>query len=425
MGYKTKKFKADDQQEFKYILGAFLKYHRLQERLSLVFISDVIHINKGYLSEVENGKRFLAPKHIDEVMGFLGIKFDDNKNILLELRKLLKELMTYYISIDYDEITKKVLFIYDKESHYLNSYGFFVYHLIKLLFEILIHGDTDSIIEIEQLLLNYTDALNDEEQIIFFILMANYYMQCNDIDKSYIYINQGYEKLEIFNNTLYLSILKHIEAGILSYLGFGNRAYICSIDALKYFQSTYYFKRILAINNTIGLSLVAMGLYKDAESHYLTVLNSLDGSAVEEKITILNNLSWCCTLGGMYDNAIYYSDLALKSGSKFKELLINKPYSLYKLDMKNEAAELIIEELKNDLPLYFECFLEVLYYRIVNDENMFIIKAKDLYELTIEKKDIEIRKLVLDLMIEYYKEKKDYSEIIECLENMLSCYRTL
>ena len=67
-------------------------------------------------------------------------------------------------------------------------------------------------------------------------------------------------------------------------------------------------------------------------------------------------MSWCCTLGGMYDNAIYYSDLALKSGSKFKELLINKPYSLYKLDMKNEAAELIIEELKKWLTTLFWMF---------------------------------------------------------------------
>lgn len=424
MEYKTKSFEHDENYEYKLILGAFLKYHRLESQMSLSFVSYALNINKGYLSEAENGKRFLAKNHLNALTNIMGTSFNDSRSTLIEARNILRELMKFYICLDYSSIKDVANKLKKEKSINKNSYAFFDCFLIELFNEVINNRDVNKIDEIKDILNEYIDVLNDEEQCIYFLLMSNHYVRLNDVSNTYSYLNKGYIKLEKYSNSLFLALLQHNEAVITSYCGFGNRAYICAQEALSYFRNTCYFQRIVSINNTIGLALISMELYDEAEKHFLNLYDNLDDQSYrEEKVTILNNLSWCSILYGKYERAIYYTDLAIKAGSQFEELFINKPYALYKLERKKEALEIIKEAIKNENKTYFSDFLKLLYYRITNDKENFVNVAKILDEVTLEKKNFEIRKIVLEIIIDYYKEIEDQNNIIVYLDKLIICYK--
>lgn len=425
MEYKTKSFEQDRNYEYRLILGAFLKYNRLESQMSLSFVSYALNINKGYLSEAENGKRFLAKNHLNSLTNIMGISFNDNKSILIEARNILKDLMKFYISLDYDSIKDRVIRLKNENNINKNSYAFFDYLLVDLFNEVVNNREEDTIGKIKNVLDEYIDVLNDEEQCIYYLLMSNHYMRLNDVSNTYFYLNQGYKKLETYSNSLFLALFQHIEAGITSYCGFGNRAYICAHNALSYFRNTCYFQRIISINNIIGLALISMELYDKAEKHFLNLYDNLDEKSYsEERVTILNNLSWCSLLGEKYEQSIYYTDSALQAGSQFEELFINKPYALYKLGKEKEAMELIEKMIKKESKTYFSDFLKLLYYKITNEQEKFINVAKILDEITLENKNFEIRKIVLEIIIDYYKEMEDQNKIIAYLEKLIICYKT-
>ena len=98
MTFQSVKIIDNKELELRRILGAYLKYQREFDDLSLNYVSESLNINKGYLSEVENGKRNLSYNHYDEIMDFYDIKFNFEKNILEEITIKLYEILRNYIN---------------------------------------------------------------------------------------------------------------------------------------------------------------------------------------------------------------------------------------------------------------------------------------------------------------------------------------
>ena len=46
-----------------HIMGAFYRFHRIQQNISLSDFAKQLRMNKGFLSELENGKRHFPDAH--------------------------------------------------------------------------------------------------------------------------------------------------------------------------------------------------------------------------------------------------------------------------------------------------------------------------------------------------------------------------
>jgi transcriptional regulator with XRE-family HTH domain len=67
-------------------LGIELKEQRERQGLSLRQLADMINRNRGYLSQIELGKKVPGPRILEEIAGALDI----NRNVLLRHINLLK-----------------------------------------------------------------------------------------------------------------------------------------------------------------------------------------------------------------------------------------------------------------------------------------------------------------------------------------------
>ena len=121
MTFQSVKIIDNKELELRRILGAYLKYQREFDDLSLNYVSESLNINKGYLSEVENGKRNLSYNHYDEIMDFYDIKFNFEKNILEEITIKLYEILRNYINANI--VSEKEIFkeVFQDKNRYVTA----------------------------------------------------------------------------------------------------------------------------------------------------------------------------------------------------------------------------------------------------------------------------------------------------------------
>ena len=153
MTFISKTIIDKNEMEFRSILGAFLKFQRENDNISLNYVADSLSMNKGYLSEVENGRRSLSEKHYSTMMDFYDVNFNFDKSILEKLRLELVKAYELFIDLnplEYDVIHKLIL---NKEK-YENSYGFFVFQLILLFYNVRFARNEKEIIFLEPLIKN-------------------------------------------------------------------------------------------------------------------------------------------------------------------------------------------------------------------------------------------------------------------------------
>ena len=58
------------------LTGAYFRHQRIIDGLSLTYVADSIRMNKGFLSDLENGKRNFPDGTINQLNDFYNLKFD-------------------------------------------------------------------------------------------------------------------------------------------------------------------------------------------------------------------------------------------------------------------------------------------------------------------------------------------------------------
>ena len=63
------------------LTGAYFRHQRIIDGLSLTYVADSIRMNKGFLSDLENGKRNFPNGTIHQLSNFYDISFDENQQL--------------------------------------------------------------------------------------------------------------------------------------------------------------------------------------------------------------------------------------------------------------------------------------------------------------------------------------------------------
>ena len=72
-------------------IGGFFRNYRINDGLSLAYVADSIRMNKGFLSDLENGKRNFPNGTIQQLSNFYDISFDENQQLYDEACDILNE----------------------------------------------------------------------------------------------------------------------------------------------------------------------------------------------------------------------------------------------------------------------------------------------------------------------------------------------
>lgn len=420
MEFIAKKTIDKDKIEFNTILGAFLKYQRENDNISLNYVADSLSLNKGYLSEVENGKRNLSEKHYNTIMDFYDINFNFDKSILEKLK--LKFMKIFELYIDMSPLEKNMIqkLFLDKQK-YENSYGFFILQLVSLFYKIRFTRDEKEIIFLKSLINEYLYIYTDEEKVMYYDLLFQYYFWKKEFNKAYNYISIAHNicPRSTKTNGLYAIILYHLISILQCINKPGYTLGICK-EAAYEFKQVHMYNRLYYLDIFEGNSLSRMHLYEDAEKIYLSVLertNSIENIVLTR--TVYRNLSWNSLKKENYLDCIKYTNKIIEIDEETDELLSYIPYCFFKLNKKIECIEKIHELYDRITDDYYLLFINIIKYMIIDDDK-FIDLCNSFLKKCMKRGEYETEILIRNLQMDYFKEKKNYKELSKVQDRVIS-----
>lgn len=408
------------------IIGSYIRYIRKEESMTMSFVAEILKINKGYLSKIENGETNITSEKILKLTDVVDIKFVNDISLLSKSKHFLLELFEAHISMNQTKIEIML------DSYFLNfsmvkdSPAFFHYLLIELYDKLEIKKDLKKSKELIGLLEEYyRDVFDSKEQLFFCLMKAFYFQYMYQTVKSLKYLKEAEERYTGINNLNYLGVIYHRMAVMYFYLNDGFSSYIYGEKARMVFRDTLYFKRVQHLNVCIASSLVLLGKYQEAEEIYQKLLDHLDKEEKELKNLILNSLTWKSIRAREFENALMYINQAKEiSNISYYMLDACEPIAHYYLGQKDIALEEINQKL-NTRPKreYIKLLLELLKSDIQDNNQTFSRLAKKVKNKIQNDENFRFSDVYLQLILSHYKRIDDKDKVIEVQDFIIHRYK--
>lgn len=396
------------------ILGTYLLYQRIEENMSLGFVSSVLKLNKGTLSKIEKGELNISSQRLKVLLDFYDTSFIQSTTSLEHILTVINTLFQAYIDLN-DIKQKSIINSYIDLNTSNDDYSFF--HKILLNFMIATLSNAKEVQSLFEIIVRYLSIYNEKERGIIYILISKHYCDQGNYEKSLDYLSfldsnyPDYSEIGALNFYLKSACYQHLNNGMMAYI-YAEKSY-------NFFKNSLSFERIKYLKLYQANALLQIGMEKEAKNLLLNILNQSQEDIIFKR-TILDNLSWCCLKAHDFKECINYANQALESGSTFQELKINIPYSLYKLEEYNLCISKINSNKKEVIDAYILYFLDLIEYRIKDNYIDFGKSANKFINQCKKFKHLELLYLGLEIMIEYSKFKCDKDSIIKYQNLMIS-----
>lgn len=171
---------SNNDQLLRSIAGAYFKQQRLSKDLSLIEVSKALHLNKGFLSDLEHGNRHFPDGTINQLNSFYSCNFNESLSLREDAEKILTSAYTFLFQ---KQRAKEINILSEAfSSKKESSYSFLTYTILKLFYHIRVSNDTNALTECKLLLDHYCHALSDYEKSVYYSLLALFYKR--DISKA-------------------------------------------------------------------------------------------------------------------------------------------------------------------------------------------------------------------------------------------------
>lgn len=414
MEFKTKKVRPSND-ELRIILGAYLKYQREYDGISLNYVADGIGINKGYLSEIEHGVKNLSDKYYFKIMNFYEIDFNNDPLLLKEARDFLKEIVLAYVYLDTSQEKNLIEKVLNKKDIYINSYAFFCYSLIEYIYYVRIKRMDNIVKDKEILLSDYTNILNSIEKAIFYDTLAYYKMSKWNYKSANKILNKAYDEIKKTDSSEFQSVIKYHKILTLSHSNNNLHSYLMCLDVKQEYSYYHNYKRIYYLDITMGICLTRMGLYKEAQKVYKDVLKKANFPNSSELLSLIFfALSWNYIFMSKYKKAIEYAIRAIEKNHNFDILKINIIFSYYSMtDYENCLREINNVYIHKDSNQFIRLYAKMIESLISKEDDKFIRISDAFYKRFCHGENFEISRMVLSLMISFYLERNDLRKVVE------------
>ena len=400
------------------LTGAYFRHQRIIDGLSLTYVADSIRMNKGFLSDLENGKRNFPNGTIQQLSNFYDISFDENQQLYDEACDILSEAfkaLFFANQTEESDILKKAV---ENTNIYENSSAYFVFKIIELHYHMRISNNNTQIEYIRELVESNLDALSLANISIFYCLLGIYYKRKSvSIFIAENYLNKSLE-LSSSNSKVYAYSLFQL----ISLYARTNRvalAYSYCEKARNIFNRLNNYTTLFYIDFSQCNCLISMGLYDFATAKLKELLSDINQSNKEHVPKIHHSLAWCYLLNCQYSECIKYTNLAIENKDPSCDLCYFIPYSYYK---QNEYLKCLdyIESHLEFVDDFYKPFLQAISARIQKQNVDFEKNIILYYQSLLQNNVYEDIPLIQNFILDYYTETNNKDMMIKILIDIKS-----
>ena len=395
------------------LTGAYFRHQRIIDGLSLTYVADSIRMNKGFLSDLENGKRNFPNGTIQQLSNFYDISFDENQQLYDEACDILNEAfkaLFFANQTKESDILKKAV---ENTNIYENSSAYFVFKIIELHYHMRISNNNTQIEYIRELVESNLDALSLANISIFYCLLGIYYKRKSvSIFIAENYLNKSLE-LSSSNSKVYAYSLFQL----ISLCARTNRvalAYSYCEKARNIFNRLNNYTTLFYIDFSQCNCLISMGLYDFATAKLKELLSDINQTNKEHVPKIHHSLAWCYLLNCQYSECIKYTNLAIENKDPSCDLCYFIPYSYYKQNEYLKCLDYIESHLEYADDFY-KPFLQAISARIQKQNVDFEKNIILYYQLLLQNNVYEDIPLIQNFILDYYTETNNKDMMIKIL----------
>lgn len=400
------------------LTGAYFRHQRIIDGLSLTYVADSIRMNKGFLSDLENGKRNFPNGTIQQLSNFYDISFDENQQLYDEACDILNEAfkaLFFANQTEESDILKKAV---ENTNIYENSSAYFVFKIIELHYHMRISNNNTQIEYIRELIESNLDALSLANISIFYCLLGIYYKRKSvSIFMAENYLNKSLE-LSSSNSKVYAYSLFQL----ISLCARTNRialAYSYCEKARNIFNRLNNYTTLFYIDFSQCNCLISMGLYDFATAKLKELLSDINQSNKEHVSKIHHSLAWCYLLNCQYSECIKYTNLAIENKDPSCDLCYFIPYSYYKQNEYLKCLDYIESHLEYADDFY-KPFLQAISARIQKQNVDFEKNIILYYQSLLQNNVYEDIPLIQNFILDYYTETNNKDMMIKILIDIKS-----
>ena len=400
------------------LTGAYFRHQRIIDGLSLTYVADAISMNKGFLSDLENGKRNFPDGTINQLNNFYNLKFDENQQLYDEACDILNEAfkaLFFANQTEESDILKKAI---ENTNIYENSSAYFVFKIIELHYHMRISNNNTQIEYIRELVESNLDALSLANISIFYCLLGIYYKRKSvSIFIAENYLNKSLE-LSSSNSKVYAYSLFQL----ISLCARTNRialAYSYCEKARNIFNRLNNYTTLFYIDFSQCNCLISMGLYDFATAKLKELLSDINQSNKEHVPKIHHSLAWCYLLNCQYSECIKYTNLAIENKDPSCDLCYFIPYSYYKQNEYLKCLDYIESHLEYADDFY-KPFLQAISARIQKQNVDFEKNIILYYQSLLQNNVYEDIPLIQNFILDYYTETNNKDMMIKILIDIKS-----
>ena len=400
------------------LTGAYFRHQRIIDGLSLTYVADSIRMNKGFLSDLENGKRNFPNGTIQQLSNFYDISFDENQQLYDEACDILNEAfkaLFFANQTKESDILKKAV---ENTNIYENSSAYFVFKIIELHYHMRISNNNTQIEYIRELVESNLDALSLANISIFYCLLGIYYKRKSvSIFIAENYLNKSLE-LSSSNSKVYAYSLFQL----ISLCARTNRvalAYSYCEKARNIFNRLNNYTTLFYIDFSQCNCLISMGLYDFATAKLKELLSDINQTNKEHVPKIHHSLAWCYLLNCQYSECIKYTNLAIENKDPSCDLCYFIPYSYYKQNEYLKCLDYIESHLEYADDFY-KPFLQAISARIQKQNVDFEKNIILYYQSLLQNNVYEDIPLIQNFILDYYTETNNKDMMIKILIDIKS-----
>ena len=400
------------------LTGAYFRHQRIIDGLSLTYVADSIRMNKGFLSDLENGKRNFPDGTIQQLSNFYDISFDENQQLYDEACDILNEAfkaLFFANQAEESDILKKAV---ENTNIYENSSAYFVFKIIELHYHMRISNNNIQIEYIRELVESNLDALSLANISIFYCLLGIYYKRKSvSIFIAENYLNKSLE-LSSSNSKVYAYSLFQL----ISLCARTNRvalAYSYCEKARNIFNRLNNYTTLFYIDFSQCNCLISMGLYDFAIAKLKELLSDINQSNKEYVSKIHHSLAWCYLLNCQYSECIKYTNLAIENKDPSCDLCYFIPYSYYKQNEYLKCLDYIESHLEYADDFY-KPFLQAISARTQKQNVDFEKNIILYYQSLLQNNVYEDIPLIQNFILDYYTETNNKDMMIKILIDIKS-----
>lgn len=400
-----------------HIMGAFYRFHRIQQNISLSDFAKQLRMNKGFLSELENGKRHFPDGLYVQLNHLLHLQFNTDIELWHQSRKTLFTLFNFFFLEQNDSIQQLYENFEKHESILSNSHGFFVCLIIKIFYYLRIQKDNSKMIEIKNIIDTHIDCLQNDELSIYYCFLGIFYkrnISTNSIALDYFkksnQLCSPNSSVNAMNTFQLVSVYSELNKYII--------AYKKCIECKPLLRQYNNYSRLITIDMFECITLTNMHMFDESKKKLLNILSSTNNGTFNYcQDQIYHNLAWNALLSQNYEECIHYTNLAKDAGDPSPDLCYFIPFSLYKLNKPLNALNECSKTIKECDHFYIP-FIEAISAKIQNKNNDFETKINIYYKSLLKNSNYEDIPLIQNFILDYYEKVHDKEMMINILKDI-------